>query len=264
MESMLKDLNEFYELPGREPDDTEALVLAIDYGKAEKEISVDVNGNYQENLDQSIEALMQAIAIDRLGNLGLFKTLKTALIRAYKNNQLAKSLQLAAMGPDALVPETEAFVRNLGENPSSSDTDVIDALEAEDSKLLDQFKMRLADNEKILNNDYGPQNELYEFHDKCFSFRDRKFHYEVCPFGEAKQDRRTSLGRYTRHLIDSQRGYVLEFDRGERCFNTGLPRSLLIKMECTEGDTELTEVNEPNICQYVGTLKTPLACTNNI
>ena len=262
MESMLKDLNEFYEIPGREPDDTEALVLAIDYGKAQKEISVDVNGNYQQNLDANIEAMMQAIAIDRLGNLGLFKALKTSLIRASKNNYLGTSLQLAAIGPEALATELQTFIERLSDDPSTTDMDVIDALITEDNKLLDQFKMRLADNDKILNKDFGPNNELYELHGNCFSVRDRRFSYEVCPFGEARQDRRTILGHYTRYVNDSQRGYALEFDRGERCFNTGLPRSLLIKMECTEGDTHLVEVQEPNVCQYVGTLKTPIACTN--
>ena len=263
MESMLKDLSEFYELPGREPDDTEALVLAIDYGKVQKEISVDVNGNYQQTLDDNVEAMMQAISIDRLGNLGLFKALKTALIRASKNNYLAISIQLAAIGSEEfLVPELQAFIDNLSEDPLNSDTDVVEALITEDTTLLDQLKLRLADNDKILNKDYGPNNELYELHDKCFSVQDRKFSYEVCPFGEARQDRRTSLGHYSRYVNDSQRGYALEFDRGERCFNTGLPRSLLIKMECTESDTHLVEVHEPNICQYVGTLNTPIACTN--
>jgi hypothetical protein len=246
---------------GRDPDDTEALVLAIDYAKVQNEISVDVNGNYQQILDQNIEAMMRAIAIDRLGQLGLFKALKPSLIRASKNSYLASALQLGAIGTEALIPEMQNFLQTLVENPANAGADVLDTLIAEDSKLLDQIKMRLADNDKILNQDFGPENELYGLYENCFTFQDRKFAYEVCPFGHARQDGRTLLGHYTGYVKDTQRGYVLEFDKGERCFNTGLPRSLLIKMECSEDNSQLVEVNEPNICQYVGVLKTPIACT---
>ena len=53
--SMIHDLCMFPSLfmnyLGRDPDDTEALILAIDYAKVQNEISVDVNGNYQQILD---------------------------------------------------------------------------------------------------------------------------------------------------------------------------------------------------------------------
>lgn len=264
IESILKDIEVFYEFPGRDPDDTEALVLAIDYSKSQREVSVDINGDYQRALDESIHAMMGALAMDRLGDLGFYKILKTTLLRASKHKYLATALQIAQIGTDqdSLLHDIDQVMANLSGDNSGGDIDVIDTLISEDTKLLDQFKLSLNSNEQILSKDFGDNSELFDFDGKCFSAQDRKFSYQVCPFGDATQDGRTLLGHYTRYRRDNT-GYYLEFDHGERCFNTGLPRSLLIKMECSEHDTALVEIVEPNVCQYVGTLKTPVACAGS-
>ena len=44
-------------------------------------------------------------------------------------------------------------------------------------------------------------------------------------------------------------------------FSSGLPRTLLVKLQCGEGDSEMVELSEPNVCQYVGVMNTPIACS---
>ena len=55
VEAMLEGLEDLYEVPGMDPDDTGALMLAIDFSNAVREVSVEVTGNSHQNQRDSIE-----------------------------------------------------------------------------------------------------------------------------------------------------------------------------------------------------------------
>ena len=68
-------IESYYELPGKSPDDTEALVLAIDHSKAVHEVTVDLVGDYQQQVDSSLQAMADALALERLVDLGYYHSI---------------------------------------------------------------------------------------------------------------------------------------------------------------------------------------------
>jgi hypothetical protein len=50
--------------------------------QALSEITVDLDGNYRQKRDASIQDMIEALSLDRLRDLDLYRILRTSLIRA--------------------------------------------------------------------------------------------------------------------------------------------------------------------------------------
>ena len=83
--------------------------------------------------------------------------------------------------------------------------------------------------------------------------------YEMCPYGSAQQKEGgggTSLGTFAG--FDSTHS-SFSFTNGLQCWN-GPTRSLKVDLVCGEANS-LSEVREPNRCEYQARFETPAACT---
>ena len=105
--------------------------------------------------------------------------------------------------------------------------------------------------------DYGPGGVWRALRDKCFSARVGEYTYDVCLFGEAKQDS-TPLGRWSGFKAGTDYG-VADFTGGAWCGAISGARSLQLRIECG-AETELVDVREPSTCAYEARLVTPAAC----
>jgi protein kinase C substrate 80K-H len=107
----------------------------------------------------------------------------------------------------------------------------------------------------------GPRAEYAHMLGECYSVEVDKYAYEICPFGEARQDR-TRLGSMAplapnpKDADEPPRRF--SFVAGERCWN-GPARSISVALECGAA-TRLSRVTEPSRCEYAATLETPAAC----
>ena len=124
---------------------------------------------------------------------------------------------------------------------------------------------------------YGPRTEFYKMKGQCYKKTINKYNYEVCPYGNAKQDS-TSLGR-TFQIVNKENeeiktlGWDVHVNEqnqmsngdvyfywkgGAQCWN-GPQRSLKLKLVC-HATVELLQLIEPSMCVYVGELGTPAVC----
>ena len=108
---------------------------------------------------------------------------------------------------------------------------------------------------KRLGTFFGPRMELAHMVGECYAAKIETYKYEVCPFGDAKQDT-TKLG--TMKALDVKEPRTMVFSSGERCWN-GPSRSITVYLRCG-GENVLAEVEEPSRCEYAATLYTPAAC----
>eukprot|EP00912_Choanoflagellata_sp_UC4_P001372 UC4_evm2s848 len=122
-------------------------------------------------------------------------------------------------------------------------------------------KKRLQDMQEL---DIGPDFSFFPLHGKEFSFTDREYIYKIEMYGKATQEpknggRATSLGSWTKWSGDGPLGrhkYAeAKFENGEKCWN-GPSRSMTITLVCGV-ENELSNVEEPNRCEYSAVLATP-------
>lgn len=156
-----------------------------------------------------------------------------------------------------------------------------DALSEKKTQLLslEEQKKQAENSIQNLGSDlyYGPRNEFYKMKGQCYKKTINKYVYEVCPYGNAKQDS-TSLGR-TFQIVnkDNEEIKTLGWDvhvneqnqmsngdvyfywkGGSQCWN-GPQRSLKLKLVC-HASVEVLQLIEPSMCVYVGELGTPAVC----
>lgn len=130
-------------------------------------------------------------------------------------------------------------------------------LEAEahtQSERLVQMKKELEEIQKKATLDFGEDNQYSPLYGECFSKRVDGYEYKICPFVDAKQNA-MNLGKY-KGFNENQSAFL--FTEGTQCWN-GPKRSMMASLVCG-AKTELTDVKEPNVCEYTSTLVTPLAC----
>ena len=126
---------------------------------------------------------------------------------------------------------------------------------AQAQRTLTELEGKHADVTKRLGTFFGPHMELAHMVGECYVAKIETYKYEVCPFGDAKQDT-TKLG--TMKALDVKEPRTMVFSSGERCWN-GPSRSITVYLRCG-GETVLAEVEEPSRCEYAATLYTPAAC----
>ncbi|GMH32233.1 hypothetical protein BSKO_00067 [Bryopsis sp. KO-2023] len=123
---------------------------------------------------------------------------------------------------------------------------------------LRSLESKLKDLNDKMTRDHGPSGEYTSLDGRCVDVQVGKYGYEMCPFGEAKQTEgggSTGLGSW--HGFDEAYKWM-SFSRGRKCWS-GPARSLNLQLQCGEAD-EIMNVEEPNMCEYVGIFKTPAFC----
>ena len=126
---------------------------------------------------------------------------------------------------------------------------------AQAQRTLTELEGKHADVTKRLSTFFGPNMELAHMVGECYVAKIETYKYEVCPFGDAKQDT-TKLG--TMKALELKEPRTMVFSSGERCWN-GPSRSITVYLRCG-GENILAEVEEPSRCEYAATLYTPAAC----
>lgn len=193
-----------YELPGRAPDDSAALGIARDHSKAMSEISVDSDGNYRQKMDDTLESMVKALALERVLDMGIYRILRISVTKAiqqglllfllsytlavFTSNASSKgvlsvALAHARIGSSALASQIETLSREIVDAPPTTLVEDIHNQWVKEKKIWDTLKLSLYDNDKVANKDYGPNDELYALVGQCFRTTDtRSFEYTVCPF----------------------------------------------------------------------------------
>ena len=82
------------------------------------------------------------------------------------------------------------------------------------------------------------------------------YQYNFCWFDEVKQDH-TSLGKFGNSIWDVK-GSVMVYSGGSACWN-GPERATFVHLICGE-KTEIISVEEPDKCQYLMKINTPVVC----
>ena len=127
---------------------------------------------------------------------------------------------------------------------------------AQAQRTLTELEGKHKDVTKRLSTFFGPNMELAHMVGECYELAVEQYAYEVCPFGDAKQDT-TRLG--TMRPVDVNDPRTMVFDGGERCWN-GPARSITVSLRCGGGGGRLADVEEPSRCEYAAKLYTPAAC----
>ena len=123
-------------------------------------------------------------------------------------------------------------------------------------RTLTELEGKHKDVTKRLSTFFGPNMELAHMVGECYKLTVEQYAYEVCPFGDAKQDT-TRLG--TMQPVDVNDPRTMVFNGGERCWN-GPARSITVSLRCGGGGNRLADVEEPSRCEYAAKLYTPAAC----
>ena len=127
---------------------------------------------------------------------------------------------------------------------------------AQAQRTLTELEGKHKDVAKRLSTFFGPNMELAHMVGECYKVNVEQYAYEVCPFGDAKQDT-TRLG--TMQPVDVNDPRTMVFNGGERCWN-GPARSITVSLRCGGGGNRLADVEEPSRCEYAAKLYTPAAC----
>lgn len=144
-------------------------------------------------------------------------------------------------------------------NPDSETTQRAETLSNQFDAKMTSLDSEISRLEDILSLDYGPFGEFYNLRDQCYSVRHNQYEYKVCFFSRAEQlegGRSTSLGNWKGFRENYKEA---AFEEGLRCYK-GPARSLTLKLECAERN-EIVDIEEPEMCVYKATMKTPAACT---
>uniref|UniRef100_A0A0K0ECH3 Glucosidase 2 subunit beta n=1 Tax=Strongyloides stercoralis TaxID=6248 RepID=A0A0K0ECH3_STRER len=122
----------------------------------------------------------------------------------------------------------------------------------------------LRNDEKFLELNFGEDKAWASLYKKCFETTQKQYVYKVCLFEKATQKDsngygETSLGNWDNWLEkDVIPLTVQNYNGGQSCWN-GPNRSTKVAIECGQ-ETELVDATEPSKCEYLFTLKSPIAC----
>ena len=156
-------------------------------------------------------------------------------------------------------PETQALIEVADEARA--------AFREQDNKksTLDR---EIADLNKYLGIDFGPDYEFSPLYDNCYEYTDREYTYKMCGYSKVTQrpkngGRETNLGTWGSWNGPSDNVFSsMKYDNGEKCWN-GPSRSATISIKCGTED-ELLSASEPNRCEYAMDFSTPAACTHSL
>ena len=127
-------------------------------------------------------------------------------------------------------------------------------------KSVRDKKKEITDLEKLIALNTGNDGEFVELQEKCFSMKQNKYTYEICPFDKASQKESSSTSLGTFESLDLEKK-VMKFTNGAKCWN-GPKRSIEVRFECGSENTVLS-IDEPSTCVYVAKMSTPAVCDEN-
>lgn len=107
---------------------------------------------------------------------------------------------------------------------------------------------------------FGPDGVYRALRGKCIRRKKSQYEFELCVLERAAQfegrRRIASLGNFVRW--DDTDGSMV-YEGGDSCWN-GPQRSVRVSVTCGAGAPEIVDVDEPSVCVYAMTLRTPAAC----
>ena len=239
-------------------------------------------GSMQDITMERVTAMIQALSLIRLTMESTLEVLGHAISRLVesKSVEIDRFLELASIFPPGTfrgtIPSSPISIQKIGYKREGAEL-LRNKISAANSYISD-LRKNATEVSTTGNLDYGPDNFLISFVDKCFSYRQKEYNYDICMFKEAKQES-TSIGKYQKFEIlptpqldidrpdginidygNSKESVYLIYDDGEICYGTQRPRSIKIKLECSGEEEKISEISEPEICTYTATLLTPLGC----
>ncbi|CAN1816282.1 Glucosidase 2 subunit beta [Linum perenne] len=150
-------------------------------------------------------------------------------------------------------------VNKARDDDSKPDASQILKKHNESATMLSNIQERISSLTEKLKQDFGPDDEFYEFYDQCFESKQDKYVYKVCPFKdvvqEEQQHQKTQLGSWEKFLDNYS---TMLFSNGAGCWN-GPHRSMKVRLRCGL-KTEVSEVDEPSRCEYAAIMSTPVRC----
>lgn len=134
----------------------------------------------------------------------------------------------------------------------------------EADRIHRDLEREVEDLEKMVNQDFGPDEEFAAMANECFDYTDAEYTYKMCAFDSATQRSKsggseTRLGNWDKWSgPDSDPYSQMTYNKGSQCWN-GPTRSAKVNLKC--GSTNvITSVSEPSRCEYLYTFETPAAC----
>lgn len=176
------------------------------------------------------------------------------------------------LSPDnaAATTESPTSTENVGKAYDEATQALIDRANAARAeydaadRAYRDLEREVQDLEKMLDNDFGPEEEYSSLANQCFEYSDLEYTYKLCAFESASQKQKsggseTRLGNWDRWSgPDSDLYSQMSYTRGAQCWN-GPTRSAKVNLKC--GSTnQLTAVSEPSRCEYEFIFETPSAC----
>lgn len=121
-------------------------------------------------------------------------------------------------------------------------------------------KVKVAAASGTTANPFGPDGVYRALRGKCIRRKKSQYEFELCVLERAAQfegrRRIASLGNFVRW--DDADGSMV-YEGGDSCWN-GPRRSVRVSVTCGAGAPEIVDVDEPSVCVYAMTLRTPAAC----
>eukprot|EP00238_Polyblepharides_amylifera_P005260 CAMPEP_0196575892 /NCGR_PEP_ID=MMETSP1081-20130531/5278_1 /TAXON_ID=36882 /ORGANISM="Pyramimonas amylifera, Strain CCMP720" /LENGTH=503 /DNA_ID=CAMNT_0041894331 /DNA_START=158 /DNA_END=1669 /DNA_ORIENTATION=- len=131
----------------------------------------------------------------------------------------------------------------------------------EERRKLESLESTLEGLQKKLGRDYGPDEAFLPLEDKCTEVKLRQYIYQVCPFHSASQMEGSSTVNLGDWNTFKDNYTTMSFTSGMKCWN-GPERSLTVSLVCGI-EEKLSNVEEPNRCEYTAELATPAACSED-
>ena len=128
--------------------------------------------------------------------------------------------------------------------------------------------------QRELGTPFGEQDAFLPLHGKCYFKIHKGLNHTLCMFHDVTQenpdrpDRGISLGRWTdfgeagtaEEDEEYQRDFsTMWYEHGDSCWS-GPMRHTVVRAVCGN-TTEISDISEPSVCNYVITLRTPAICT---
>lgn len=130
---------------------------------------------------------------------------------------------------------------------------------------LKDVEREMKDLKEVLEKDFGSENEFMVLQGQCFEYTDNEYKYKMCPFDHCSQRGKsggseTRLGSWGEWVGPEGAGRYsrMKFTGGQGCWN-GPARSTLVHLHCGSENT-LSQVSEPNRCEYEMHFTTPAVC----
>eukprot|EP01006_Ploeotia_vitrea_P063944 TRINITY_DN8659_c0_g1_i1.p1 TRINITY_DN8659_c0_g1~~TRINITY_DN8659_c0_g1_i1.p1 ORF type:complete len:550 (-),score=152.70 TRINITY_DN8659_c0_g1_i1:108-1646(-) len=136
---------------------------------------------------------------------------------------------------------------------------------------FDEVNDQIRELEKLLEGEFGPDNEFFYLTTACIEMDTREYKYKLCPFRDVQQiplngGGETSMGRYSGWKKSDYGNYgsteltTQEYKDGQGCWQ-GPDRSTTVYFKCGVEDRVLS-VDEPSRCEYTMEVESPAACQN--